>query len=68
MFLITGLIYKWQDRLRNHLKNRKFTPKNQLADREDWRYKEMREKWEADGNHNYYVKSYSMFLLQTLAL
>ena len=42
MFVVTGLIFAWAYRLRNHILERK----SNMADGEDYRYKEMRERWE----------------------
>ena len=50
MILVTAIIWFWGVRLAYHIWARHVG--------EDYRYKEMREEWEADGNCIYYMKAF----------
>ena len=59
MYLVTILVFVWAFRLAIYLGVRKKT--------EDYRYKNWRESWEADGDCNYYMKSFFIvFMLQSI--
>lgn len=59
MHLVTILVFVWAFRLAIYLGVRKKS--------EDYRYKNWRESWEADGDCNYYMKSFFIvFMLQSI--